>query len=446
MFRSSHGRGGGSILQAIVPHTSPAYRVLVRSAATLIPVVAPLHPKLARGHRARTGAAGRLRQWAELHRDRGRPLVWFHAPSVGEGLQAQAVVEPLRQRHPDWQVAYTHFSPSAETFARKLDADVADYLPYDSRPEVTGVLDSLSPSAIVFVKLDLWPELATRAAARGIPVGLVAGTVSPVSGRTAWPWRSLTRPGYEAVTAAGAIAEEDAGRLIHLGVPADRITVTGDPRFDSVLRMVRTPTEEDPAEAWRTGGAALVAGSTWPADEQVVLEAFVRVRSAVPEARLILAPHEPTAAHLAGIRLLAQSLGLPSPRPSSEGATPAPLVVVDRLGVLARLYGAGAMAYVGGGFGRAGLHSVLEPAAWGIPVVHGPRWQNSREAGLLQKAGGGFSLPPGDAAARLSELWTSWLVNDSHRRDAGSRARTVVERGVGAAERSAQLVEQLIDD
>jgi 3-deoxy-D-manno-octulosonic-acid transferase len=355
-------------------------------------------------------------------------------------------MEPLRQRHPDWQMAYTHFSPSAETLARTLGVDVADYLPYDVRREVTGVLDSLSPSAIVFVKHDLWPELATMAAARGIPVGLVAGTVSPVSGRTAWPWRSLTRPGYEAVTAAGAIAEQDAGRLIQLGVPAHRITVTGDPRFDSVLRMVRTPNEQDPAEAWRTGGPALVAGSTWPADERVVLEAFVRVRTAVPEARLILAPHEPTAAHLAGVRLLAQSLGLPSPRSSSEGAAPGPLVLVDRLGILARLYGAGAMAYVGGGFGRAGLHSVLEPAAWGIPVVHGPRWQSSREAGLLQAAGGGFSLPATDAAARLSEWWISWLADDARRRNAGARARAVVEEGSGAAERSAQLVEQLIDD
>jgi 3-deoxy-D-manno-octulosonic-acid transferase len=105
------------------------------------------------------------------------------------------------------------------------------------------------------------------------------------------------------------------------------------------------------------------------------------------------------------------------------------------------------MAYVGGGFGRAGLHSVLEPAAWGIPVAFGPRWSNSRDAQLLLDAGGGAALPVGSvemAVAGLETLWGDWIRQDSSRKEQGRRAREVVERGSGAAERSAGMLLELI--
>jgi 3-deoxy-D-manno-octulosonic-acid transferase len=178
----------------------------------------------------------------------------------------------------------------------------------------------------------------------------------------------------------------------------------------------------------------------------VLLEAFAAVLGAHPEARLILVPHEPTAAHLAGVETLAARLGLGRPVRLSEGTEGAPFILVDRVGVLARLYGAGAMAYVGGGFGRAGLHSVLEPAAWARPVVFGPWWTSSREAGLLREAGAGLALPPRShgAAGRLGAIWRSWLTNETARREAGERASLVVKAGLGAAERNAELVERLI--
>jgi 3-deoxy-D-manno-octulosonic-acid transferase len=360
-------------------------------------------------------------------------------------LQARAVLDRLRQRRPEWQVVYTHFSPSAETFSQRIGADAADYLPYDTPDAVRTTLSLLEPSAVIFTKLDVWPELSTQAAGRGIPVGLIAGTVSPVSGRSRWPSRALIRPGYRALTAAGAISSDDAARLVVLGVNRDRITVTGDPRFDSVLDVIKRIAPDDPVLASAAGAPAMVAGSTWPADEAIVLTAFQAVRQSHPEARLILAPHEPTAAHLETAEAFARRLGLPPPARFSTGRN-APLVLIDQVGVLARLYGAGRMSYVGGGFGRAGLHSVLEPAAWGLPVIHGPRWQSSREAGLLQAAGGGFALPGPreDAVKHLTELWQRWLSEEPARREAGARARSVVEAGAGAAQRNAELVEMML--
>ena len=167
-----------------VSSTSLAYRTLVRLGSILAPVAALARPKIAQGLRARAGVLGRLRAWGGAHRDDRRPLLWMHAASVGEGRQAEVVLGALRHAHPDWQIAYTHFSPSAEMLVGQMPADVADYLPFDRRSDVDAALDALRPTALVFCKLDLWPELATRAAARGVRVGIIAATVSPVSARS----------------------------------------------------------------------------------------------------------------------------------------------------------------------------------------------------------------------------------------------------------------------
>ncbi|HEX5004593.1 MAG TPA: glycosyltransferase N-terminal domain-containing protein, partial [Gemmatimonadales bacterium] len=215
-----------------MPATSPLYRISARLATALVPLAGLASAKVARSHAGRRGAVDRLRAWGRASRDPTRPLVWLHAPSVGEGLQAESVLQALRRAHPDWQYAYTWFSPSAEALGRRLPVDIADYLPYDLASDADAVLEALRPEVLAFAKLDLWPELATRAAARGTRVMIVAATVSPGSGRLGWPVRALLRPGYAGVTMAGAISTDDAGRLHQLGVPQERIRVTGDPRFD----------------------------------------------------------------------------------------------------------------------------------------------------------------------------------------------------------------------
>jgi 3-deoxy-D-manno-octulosonic-acid transferase len=431
-----------------MPATSHAYRISARIASALVPLAGLFHDKVARSHQGRQGAVDRLVAWGKRARDPARPLVWLHAPSVGEGLQAESVLTCLRDRHPDWQYAYTWFSPSAEALGRRLRVDIADYLPYDLPEHADAVLAALRPDVLAFAKLDLWPELATRAAASRTRVVMVAATVSPESGRLGWPVRQVLRSGYGSIALAGAISEADGARLQRLGVPPDRIRITGDPRFDSVVAKVAAVRPDDPLLQFGRGAPTMVAGSTWPGDEEVLLHAFARLRVHRPDARLILVPHEPTEAHLTPIERRAARLGLPAPvRLSQAGVGPVPFLLVDRVGVLAALYGGAAMAYVGGGFGRAGLHAVLEPAAWGIPVVFGPRWQNSRDAGLLLEAGGAESLSAfGREAAgeALHTLWRGWLNDETRRTAQGQTARAVVELGRGAAEASATLVEEAV--
>jgi 3-deoxy-D-manno-octulosonic-acid transferase len=369
-----------------------------------------------------------------------------HAASAGEGLQAEAVLHQVRRLRPDCQAVYTHFSPSAAGLAARMAVDVADYLPYDLPRNVDRLLSALKPDLLVFAKLDLWPELATRAAGAGTPVAMVAATVSPGSSRLRWPARALLRPGYSAVTAAAVISAEDGARLARLGVPPAHIHVLGDPRFDSVTERVRATSSADPLLRFGEGAPTMVAGSTWPEDEAVLLRAFVGVRSAHPDARLILVPHEPGEEHLRSIERTVATMGVPLPVRLSAARSAAPLLLVDRLGVLASLYGAGSMAFVGGGFGRAGLHSVLEPAAWGIPVAFGPNWHNSRDAALLLADKGGVALPSrtSNPIGSLERQWGEWIIDDVGRRTQGQRARTVVERGLGAAERSAKMLIELI--
>ncbi|MEK7379423.1 MAG: glycosyltransferase N-terminal domain-containing protein, partial [Gemmatimonadota bacterium] len=289
---------------------SSSYRALAGLAGALIPLAARWSPRLSQGHVGRRRSLAGFLEWARSSRDRSRPLIWWHAPSVGEGRQAEAVLVRVRERRPAWQLAFTHFSPSAEQLAASLPVDVAGYLPWDTPGPVEQLVAALQPTALVFAKLDLWPELAGQAAASGAAVAMVAATVSRRSGRTRWPTRQLTRSGYRTVAAAGAIATEDAERLARLGIRPDRIQVTGDPRADSVADRVARVDRGDPLLALGSP-ETLVAGSTWPEDEDVLLGALARLRATGhPGARLILAPHQPSPEHLRRVEAQARRAGL----------------------------------------------------------------------------------------------------------------------------------------
>ena len=401
------------------PLLRPAYAGIARVAATLS------EAKWLRALGARAGLIDRYRAWATVHRDTSRPLLWIHAPSVGEALQARPIVELIRSERPAVQIAFTYYSPSAERFSRSLSVDFTDYLPFDRASDIDAALDALMPSALVFSKLDVWPVLVERAAARGVRLGLLSATLSARSSRRSFFARAVLHDAYARLDAVGAIDSADARRLIEIGVRPDVIEITGDTRYDQVWRMAADAAGAFPELA---GRSICVAGSTWPPDERVVLEGWLGSGM-----RLIVAPHEPIPTHVHHIETWAASHKVPSSRLSS-GATAADLIIVDSVGVLARLYSRATVAYVGGGFGRAGLHSVLEPAAFGVPVLFGPRHTGSRDAGLLLAAGGGFIVrSPTEFRARLR-------ANEP----AGEAARETVRQGLGAARRSLALVDRLM--
>ncbi|MEO7361330.1 MAG: glycosyltransferase N-terminal domain-containing protein [Gemmatimonadaceae bacterium] len=393
-------------------------------------------------------------------RDRARPLAWFHAPSVGEGLQARPIIEALQRARPDVQIAYSFFSPSAEAFAKTLNVDIENYLPFDSESDTHALINALAPTALFFVKLDVWPKLVSVAKSKEVFVGLLSGTVAPASSRQGILSRAILHDAYAALDVVGAIDAANGERLRGLGVVNNRLSVSGDTRFDQVWeRAARVDRNSALLQVLRSDRPTIVAGSTWPSDDAVLLAAFTDVKRRVANARLIIAPHEPTPEHLQpllewahaqglSVRLLKEltdasandgsTIGL-----GSNSSTLSPLekaidvVIIDRIGVLGDIYALADVAFVGGAFHKSGLHSVLEPAAYGVPVVFGPLHAMSREAGLLLEQHGARSVATRE---QCGAVITEWLANEGARTQSGARAKAFVQSELGAADRSLQLV------
>jgi 3-deoxy-D-manno-octulosonic-acid transferase len=423
------------------------YVAALRAASPALPLLARGRGKLAQGVRGRRNVLDRMEAWAITERDPARDLVWFHAPSVGEGLQARAVVEAFRARRPDAHVVYTFFSPSAERFAMSVPADFVDYLPYDRPGDVRRALETLRPHVLAFSKTDVWPVLTREAKQRGVRLAMLSGTLPASSSRLSGAAKALLAPAYGRLDRVAAISAADAERFGALGVPAERRSVMGDARFDQVWQRA-AGVDRDSAllrAVAAPGRPVLVAGSTWPPDEERLVPALREAIGAGNPVRLVLVPHEPTPEHLAASEALLDAAGLRHARLSAveAGAAAGDVVLVDRVGVLGDLYAAGDLAYVGGGWGTAGLHSVLEPAAFGLPTLFGPRHANAREAGELVAAGAAWSVADGgELARRLGDL----LSDGGARRAAGERARAYVEAGLGAAERGADVVVKLLEE
>ena len=424
------------------PLLSPLYEGVARAATLLTLLPLPGEHKVIRSLRDRREARAALVAWGRTHRDPARPLLWVHAPSVGEGLMAEPVLRALRAAHPAWQVIYTYFSPSAARFATRLPVEFAAPLPFDTTRAAEALLDALRPTALVVAKLDLWPRLTERAHARGVRLGMISATLSEGSGRSGALAAALLRDAYAALDAVGAVDPADADRLVALGVRRDRITLTGDTRYDQCAARTAATDRAGPLLAPLVSPRpTVVAGSTWPSDEAMLGAAWRAVRSEVPDARLIIAPHEPTESHLTPIERWAAESGLRHARLGS--ATVADdVVLVDRVGVLHELYALADAAYVGGGFHAAGLHSVIEPASFGAPVLVGPQHARSRDAALLLEARAAEAVTD---AASLARALRILLTEPDTRARAGAAARQVVDAGRGAAETSVALVEGLID-
>jgi 3-deoxy-D-manno-octulosonic-acid transferase len=391
---------------------------------------------------ARRGLVERYQKWAGAGRDMSRPLLWIHAPSVGEGLQALPVIQRFREAHPDTQLVYTHFSPSAERFAISVGADFFDYLPFDHIEDTALVLDAIKPTALVFSKLDVWPNLVENAVRRDVKLGLLSATVPESSRRQSGIALLALRDAYRALDVVGAISPSDAERLLAMGVRGDRLSVTGDTRYDQVWARATAPSavRDSIVDRFNDSRPTLVAGSTWPSDEQRLLPAWIQLRKQIASARMIIAPHELSSGHLKAIEKWAKENSLSLSRTSEASSSSTDILLVDQYGILGDIYAIADAAYVGGGFHGAGLHSMLEPAAFGAPVLIGPMHTDNRDARLLVNGGGAVRCPgPGDICARL----LAWFRNPQVHQRASASAQRVVEAGLGAADKSLELIESL---
>ncbi len=404
--------------------------------------------KVLRGLYGRKQACKKLIDWGETLADPSTLTFWIHASSVGEALQARSVAEGLRRRLGDIQIVFTIFSASAEKIAEHFPSEVSTYLPWDLTRDMADILDALCPSAVLFTQREVWPILNEQARIRGIPTILVAGTLSYDAKKLHLPWRLSTSLTVRKVNFIGAISENDSDRFESLGVHKDQIRITGDPAVESAQDRTSFLGDQQSNLSFlgRWKGALIVAGSTWNLDEEILVSALVEIRTVHPEVRMVLVPHEVFPVNIDRLTRRCIDRGLRimrfSDRPKNASMDIVDVLLVDVMGVLPELYAFATVAYVGGGFGEEGLHSVLEPAAAGVPILFGPNYKGSLAAhGLLGQGAARVVLDSDGMCSVVGEF----LSNSDELLKAGRNALGYIEKNLGATDKTIDLICEILE-
>jgi 3-deoxy-D-manno-octulosonic-acid transferase len=327
--------------------------------------------------------------------------IWFHASSAGEFEQVRAIARRIRLKNPDVYLAFSFYSDSA-WLAKKDDSvpDILFALPFDFPWLMRRLVRRMRPAALIVGKYDAWLNQVRAVQRVGAPIYLASATLPQKSSRYKWPLRNLMAHIYQPMARIFAINEEHAGRLRIIS--PSNVEVLGDTRFDAIAdRLSETSAvsvDLKRATAFAKSGSTLVAGSTYPQSESMLLYSLSqRAQTENRPDRLIVAPHHIHEGRLQDLEAECQRVGLTSARLSNFTRASRDVLIIDRLGLLPYLYGLATVAYIGGGF-RGSVHSVIEAAATGVPCVTGPAISNSAEALELFELDLLQVLPQPDAA------------------------------------------------
>ncbi len=372
-----------------------------------------------------------------------QPLLWVHAVSVGEVLTAVPLLQAWSERHPDWSVLLTTVTPTGHAVARRHWPGSVAYLPMDLAPVVRRWLDRLRPTLVVTVETELWPNLFWQARDRAVPVAVVNGRVSDRAFRRYQHVRGFMRRVLSAVGCACVQSDRQAERFRRLGARPEAVHVTGNLKFDAVIRRMAPARPPDWLDRWQAGRPLVVFGS-WTAPEWPLLrDTVVALARQTPEARYLVAPrHIEVAADWADAW---RAQGIPVGRRTAWQGEDWVVMVLDTLGELAACYGGAAVAVVGGSFhpSQAG-HNPIEPAWWGVPVVIGPYHRDFLDVVEAFQAAEGIQVLPTGAVEALPTSVQDLLGVPEERVAWGRRARQVVLRQGGALERTLLHLETLV--
>ncbi|MEX0736154.1 MAG: glycosyltransferase N-terminal domain-containing protein [Bacteroidota bacterium] len=391
----------------------------------------PFKSKIRRGIRGRRKLFERLdRQVRTLQASR---RIWFHSSSMGEFEQAKPIIAALRKQYADLDIIVSFFSPSGYDHSKSYKpASLITYLPFDTRGNARRFLDLIQPTVAIMVRYDVWPNHLWELRKRGIPTFIANATLSRKSSRHSLLLKNFHRHLYNELTAILTVSDTDRQAFLDLGMDPEKLHTIGETRYDQVWqRSLDARTKHLIPEALLKGKRVFVAGSSWDEDDEVLIPAFRRLAGEDSRALMILVPHEPTVETLERIESVLNH-HLRSIRFSElNDYTDENVIVVDSIGILTALYQYAHVTYVGGSF-RQGIHSVLEPAVYGVPVLYGPKHQNSQEALELLRRGGSFVvLNPEDCYVHLRRLFD----DEGVRARAGSIAGTLVQENLGATGR-----------
>lgn len=379
--------------------------------------------------------------------------IWLHCASVGEALNVRSFLEQLREALPDWEIVMSVNTNTGMAVAEKRYPDLqAFYYPIDLSCAVKRTLSRIRPDCVVLFELEAWPHFMTEAGRQGIPIVVINGRINPRTVRAHKALRWVAGDFWQAGQSNlyGVQNETYAARFRELGIPQDRIRVTGNVKYDNIdlsgdeeakQHLVRLfQIEED--------DLIVVGGSTWDGEEKALLGAFSELREEFDRLRLILVPRHIERAD--SVAHLIEKAGRPVARKTAldKGQAPAgPLrdaaILVDTVGDLATVYALASVAFVGKSLAPLGGQNMLEPAGLGRPVVFGPHTSNfEREARLLLDNRGAICV---NDALELARALREVLHSPDEAAAMGQRAQQVVIENRGAAERSVALVVEALE-
>jgi 3-deoxy-D-manno-octulosonic-acid transferase len=366
--------------------------------------------------------------------------IWVHAVSVGEVGASIGLLHQLKKEYPDSVLVLSTITDTGQKVAleRAPEGTTVAYLPFDIGFLLQRCVERMRPRILIVVETELWPNTFRTLSRSGIPVLVVNGRISERSSRGYRKVSFFMKKVFSFVKGFGMQGEGDAGRLIEIGAPGDKVKVIGNFKFDMGMPG------EVPLWAKSLSSPVIVAGSTHAGEEEVILEAYRENRSRMPGLTLILAPRHPD--RFREVEELLKSLGLPFIKRSAIGKAPATelgdreVVLLDTIGELSSIYGAADIAIIGKSFIGKGGQNPLEPAFWGKPIICGPHMENFPFIKDFYREGAAFEVGTNNLAKKIREL----LLSPESGRAAGRKAKDLFMRNSGAVDRAMEMIRSAI--
>lgn len=382
------------------------YNLVVRFYALIIHIAALRKPKAAQWVNGR-------RDWRKQLENGIKPLknskiIWVHCASYGEFEQGRPLIEAIKSSHSNYRILLTFFSPSGyEAFKNWPGADFICYLPLDTKKNAGDFLDIVQPAHTIFIKYEFWVNFLFALKKRNIPTYLVSAVFKPHHPFFKW-YGGLFRRSLQSFTKLFIQDTESARLLNQIGIR--NYEITGDTRFDRVLEIKKGNTGNAVIENFKAGNKIIMAGSTWPGDDEMVLAAFKKLSDG--KVKLIIAPHEVDEKSIEGLVKKLKQLDLNYGLYTENVGEGLQVLVINTIGLLSKSYVYADCAYVGGGF-NGGLHNILEPAVFQIPVCfYGDKYKKFNEAVQLLDLGSANKV---NGAEELETVFRKQLFDDDFR-------------------------------
>ena len=390
------------------------------------------------------------KRWAErfgfpVYAESTADFIWLHAVSVGETLAAVPLVKTLQEKYPQHRLMVTCMTPTGSERIKAAFGDSVDhsYMPYDTPDSVARFLNRLKPKMLIIMETELWPNTIAACQSRDIPVILANGRLSARSATAYQRISSLVQPMLSGISAVAAQHKDDGDRFIRLGLPPSALEVTGNIKFDLSLDQAVQDRAAVLSEQWHCGNnrPVFLAASTHRGEDEIILQSFGQIKQQIDNALLVLVPRHPERFNQVGE--LCTSAGFTLARRSAgDKVEAADVLLGDTMGELMVFFGACDVAFVGGSLVATGGHNMIEPAAWGVPVLTGPHLFNFTEASQLLLAADGMLVC--SDAAELAEQCISLMGNKGRRQEMGNAARLVAEANRGALDKLMSVIDRFI--